>query len=136
MRMRRLATICGVCLLAVGCGSSERSASPKPPQKLPRAIAQRLAQESDAIGAALAAGDECGAQQLGAALRADTNAVIAQIPLRFREPLSSGVNALVTQLPPCVHVTVTVEPSENDQGEGRGKGHEKKPRKGRGKGHD
>jgi hypothetical protein len=130
--VRRLTPILCACLVAAGCGST-RSAAPPRQAKLPRAVAARLAGESDAVAAALAAGDPCGAQRLASRLRADATAEIARIPARYREPLSSGVNEVVADVPACAPpVTVTVAPTpspppphDNGHGEdnGHGKGH-------------
>jgi hypothetical protein len=98
--MRRLLLVVAAACALTACGSSERPAASRAPQ-LPRALAQRLAAETAAVAAALARGDDCGAGALAARLRTDANASIARVPAALQEPLSSGVNAVVTAVPPC-----------------------------------
>lgn len=117
--------------LVAGCGSGngERAQAPQ----LPRALAQRLAAESDAVAEALARGDACEAARLAERLRTDATASIGRVPPAFQEPLSSGVNALVSAVPACAPPKTTTEPppptaEENDQGRkgrGKAKGHDK-----------
>jgi hypothetical protein len=133
--MRFVVPLVVVCALAAGCGSSTQTVERKPAPKLPRALAAQLAGESDAIAAAVESGDACRAQELGASLRAHTTATIGHVPARYRESLSSGVNAVVTQLPACVHVSPAHAGDEDE--DGNGKGHDKKPKgRGKAKGHD
>ena len=112
--MRRALAIGGVCLLATGCGSvSHRSAPPK----LPRAVADRLAAESDGVAAALATGDACRAKRLAARLLADARTELPRMPPRFRRPLTSGVAAVVAAVPACTPAApVTPAPAPHPRG--------------------
>jgi hypothetical protein len=130
--VKRLAIVLVLAVsLAVGCGSSgggTRAAGTRAgtPQ-LPRALAQRLAAESDAVAAALARGDACAAGRLAERLRADATASIGRVPAAFQEPLSSGVNAVAASVPACVPPApapaVTDEDEGDDDEHGRGNGH-------------
>lgn len=121
--MRRAAPLLCLAVLAAGCGSvSKPTALPAPPP-LPGAVAARLAAESDAVAAAIASGDACRAQELGSALRADVDHTLPQIPSRYQEQLSSGVNELLAELPSCVRVTVPDQQPFDWPGLGKGKGH-------------
>jgi hypothetical protein len=107
-----------VAALAAGCGSATKAVERNPPPKLPRALASQLAHESDGIAAAVDSGDACRARELGAALRMHATATIGHVPARYRESLSSGVNAVVTGLPACVPVSPAHGGDEDEQGEG------------------
>lgn len=122
-------------VLAAGCGSTGGGTRAEAP-RLPGALAQRLAAESDAVAAALARGDACEAARLAGRLRDDATASIGRVPPEFQEPLSSGVNALASAVPACVPATTTEPPEENDEGhKGRGNGgHGKDGKHGGGKG--
>jgi hypothetical protein len=99
----KLAALAAACLVfAAGCGSSTQGTAPPATPKLPQALAQRLASESDVVASALASGNACAAREAGSRLRADATASIGHVPVRLQEPLSSGVNALVAALPACV----------------------------------
>lgn len=130
--MRRFLILAAAAVATAGCGSSShRDAAPATP-KLPRVLAQRLASESDAVAAAVARGDGCGAKQAAAQLRADANASIGRIPAAYRESLSSGVNTVVAQVPPCKRapaVTAPAETSAKHDKERAKHGNEKKRRK-------
>ena len=110
-------------VLAAGCGSTGGGTRVEAP-RLPRALAQRLAAESDAVAAALARGDACEAARLAGRLRADATASIGRVPASFQEPLSSGVNALVSAVPACVPATTTeAQPPEENDEDHKGRGH-------------
>jgi hypothetical protein len=148
-----------------GCGGGGEQRSSQPPRgpKIPRDVAQRLAAGSDAVAAALAAGD-CGrAQSLARGLQQETIRSIARVPPRLLEDLQSGVNVLVDDIS-CrsaapTTATLTAEQStaaesttgqtttaqtttaEQPQpppppGKGHGKGHGNGGGKGHGKGHE
>jgi hypothetical protein len=134
---RRIVPALALAVLAAGCGSGPAAERTRAPQ-LPRALAQRLAAESDAVAAALARGDACGASRLAERLRADATVSIGRVPRAFQEPLSSGVNAVVASVPACPPPTTTAtstdegeegQPAEREHhrghGHGRGKGHGK-----------
>ncbi len=133
--MRVLFLLAMTCaLVAAGCGSTTHTVTPTAPRKLPHALAERLAEESEAVAAAIDGGDYCRAQQVGVALRARATAAIGHVPPRYRESLSSGVNAVVAQIPPCVHASPAhaANGDENEDESGPKKDREKKA-KGRGK---
>jgi hypothetical protein len=74
-------------LCLAGCGGGEeRRAAPQP--KLPAPVAFELAQRSDAVAAALQAGDSCRALDEARQLQEDTIAAInkRRIPAPFQEP--------------------------------------------------
>ena len=115
--MRRALALLAVVALA-GCGgATPRRAAPKPP-KLPRALAQSWQQQAGAVASALAASDGCGAQRLATSLQASVVAAVngRKVPRRFLEPLTSGVNALVSEI-------TCVPPPEHGHKEKHGKGH-------------
>ena len=93
--MKRLALLCLV-LTVAGCGGGggTRTVSVRP--TLPRALAQDLRARTDAVTAALAAGDGCTARARAVALQGEViDAVSAgRVPPRFEEPLQSAVNEL------------------------------------------
>jgi len=119
--VRRALALLAVVALA-GCGDgTPRRAAPRPP-KLPRALAQSWQQQAGAVASALAAGDGCGAQRLATSLQASVVAAVngRKVPRRFLEPLTSGVNALVSEItcapPPA-------EPPKHGHKEKHDKGH-------------
>ena len=108
-----------LCLSA--CGGAKQSAPPPP--TFPRQLASSLATQSDAVAAALAAGDSCRALALAHQLQQRTIAAINErrVSPGLQEQLSSAVNALVARLrctPP------PVAPSPKKHGHGHGKHHE------------
>lgn len=118
-------------LLLAGCGAAAEAPKPVQP-KLPRALAQSWAQQSDAVAAALADGDGCTAQARAAALQTEVIAAVndGRVPHRFLEPLTSGVNAVaggITCTPPA-------PPADEDRGKKDKK--ERKDKKWKRRGHD
>ena len=101
--MKRAVVVGSVVLAVAGCGSSTHRPQPEPP-RLPRALAQAWARQADAAAAALAGGNLCAARAHATALQHDVIAAIDahRVPSRLLEPLSSGVNDLVsrTSCPP------------------------------------
>lgn len=99
-------------LLAAGCGGSSRPTRTGA-REVPRALASEWEARASAVADAAAAGDDCHALQLAAALRDDVIAKESEVPTRLRSPLLAGVNALadriVCQVPPQ---TVTVPPKK------------------------
>ena len=111
--MRRAALLLVVAALA-GCGGAQ-PVKPRQPH-LPSSLAQPWRAGSDAVAAALAAGDGCLALQRATALR---TAVIAAVnahtlPPRFQEPLVSAVNDLVAR------IRCSPPPPSEHEGEGDG----------------
>src|SRR5712691_794422 len=83
----------------VGCGGhTHRAAPPRP--KLPRTLAERLAQESDLIAARLGAGDACGALAAAKGLQQQTIDAINhhQVPGALQEPLGNAVADLAVRI--------------------------------------
>jgi hypothetical protein len=112
-----------LCVLALaGCGSDAHRSTPKTP-RLPRALAQSWAQQSDAIASALAAGDGCTALHRATALRTDVIAAVntRRLPHRFLEPLTSAVNDLAGRIR-CVPPPAPPPPREHGHGKGHGHG--------------
>jgi hypothetical protein len=95
---RALPVLATIALAGCGGGAERHTTPPQP--KLPRALAQSWRQQADAVASALAAGDGCAAQQLASSLRTSViEAVNAhRVPRRFLDPLTSGVNELVSQI--------------------------------------
>jgi len=97
---RVLRILSAAALLAVvtaGCGGAAQ------PPKLavhgvPRALAQDWEHQASAIASAAAAGNNCSALHLANALRSDVIATQHKLPLRFRTPLLTGVNALADRI--------------------------------------
>lgn len=103
-----------------GCGGTPRSAEPPPP-RLPRAVATPLAQRSDAIAVALAAGDSCRAAALAHQLQQETIDAInaGRVPAALQEPLSGSVNDLAGRIA-CIP-----PPPDEKQDHGKHEGHDK-----------
>jgi hypothetical protein len=94
-------------------------------------VASHLAERSDAVAAALDAGDSCRARDEALHLQQETIAAInaRRVPAPFQEPLAGSVNDLVSRIV-CVPPPGDEE-EEADEGEGRrgkGKGKDKKDR--------
>ena len=109
--MRRLGLLACAVVLA-GCGGAVHNATPAP--RLPRVPAHAWANQSDAVAAALAAGDSCTAHRRAAALRSEVIAAVndGKIPERFLEPLTSAVYDLagrITCRPPPAPAAPTKE---------------------------
>jgi hypothetical protein len=113
-----LLTACSALALA-SCGGDEPQAEPRTETEttptIERAVAKRLASRSDKVASLLDSGDTCKAAEEAAALRNDLTASIAQIPELYLEDLSSLVNEIQAQIPPC-------EPPPTDTGDGGGDG--------------
>jgi hypothetical protein len=119
-RKLELAAACAAALCLGGCGGGERRAAPPP--TLPRAVAQSLAARTDAVAAALAAGDSCRASALARQLQQETIASINRggVTSALQEPLSGAVNDLVARV---VCAPLPARPAEH--GHGKHKGHDK-----------
>jgi hypothetical protein len=117
-----------LCLSA--CGGAKQSAPPPPPT-FSRSLASSLAAQSDAVAAALAAGDSCRALTLARRLQQRTIAAInrGRVAGGLQEQLSSAVNALVVRVQ-CVPPRPRAVPRQDEHGHGHGrgkhKGHKKK----------
>lgn len=121
-RTKLAASLAGALVLA-GCGSGGEERAAPPPQ-LPRPIAAALAQTSDTVADALAAGDACLALTHAQDLQQQTIAAInaGRVPSPLQEPLQARVNDLAGRIR-CVQPP---EGDEDDKGRGQGKGKDKK----------
>ena len=116
----------GAALASTSCGGSSQSSADE--AGLPRAVASDLAERSEAIAAALDAGDVCGAATLADELRDAVDAAVAagRIPPEFQGELEDTAVELQNG------VNCTPEPEEEpeeedkdeDKGKGKKKGHE------------
>jgi hypothetical protein len=112
--MRRLIAIgCATALLASACGGARPHATGP---RVPHALAYRLADESDAVAAALDRGDSCAAHTAAGRLRTDLTASIARVPALLQEPLSNRVNELAAALPACTPPAPAPAPASKDHG--------------------
>jgi hypothetical protein len=136
-RTRRLelgaALSAALCLSA--CGGAKQSAPPPPPT-FGRSLASSLAEESEAVAAALAAGNSCRALALARLLQQRTIAAIndGKVAAGLQEQLSGAVNELVIRVR-CVPPVGTTAPPPTTPDHGEQKGHEKRREKKHGKGH-
>ena len=134
----------GVVFLAAACGG-ERGAEEQPAPKLPPALAQQLAAESDSDAQLLDAGDPCGAAERAAALQQRAIAALntpRTVPDELKEDLGVAVADLVdraqtecaaAQPPPAPPPTTTAPEADEDEHEEEGDGRGENGR-GRGKG--
>jgi hypothetical protein len=99
-----------------GCGSDSRRAAAPP--KLPAALADQLAAESDDIANKLDARDGCGALAAAKQLQQDTIAAInaGRVPAALQEPLSAAANGLAAK------ITCAQQPQPPAEDDHRGKG--------------
>ena len=104
------------------CGGAKQAAPPPPPT-FSRSLASSLAAQSDAVAAALAAGDTCRALALAQRLQQGTIAAInrGRVAAGLQEQLSGAVNELVAH----VQCVPPAPPAEKEHGE-HGKKHDKK----------
>jgi hypothetical protein len=126
-RPLELGAAVAVALCLSGCGGARRAA-PHPPT-LPRSVATALAERSDAVADALAAGDSCRALTLARELQRETIAAInrGRVSGAFRENLMGAVNDLtarVTCVPPAP------PPAKKEHGRGKHEKHGKKDKDG------
>jgi hypothetical protein len=117
-------TACSCVVLAAGCGGHGSKQKPRVTgPRIPAAVAQRLARESDAVATSLDAGDRCAAAARAQALQRDTIARIGSVPAQLQETLQGTVNDLVDRVGP---VCSERPPAAGGKAKGKGKGHEKK----------
>jgi hypothetical protein len=120
-------------LVCAGCGGGAQPPQPLTP-KLPRALARSWSREAQAIAAALAEGDGCGAKTRAAQLRKTVIAAVnaGRVPQDFLEPLTSAVNGLPERIsctPPAPAQPAPTQPAAKPPKHG-------KPEHGPGHGHD
>lgn len=134
---RRLAVVVLVVLafVAVGCGGEDgdgAGAAPEP--TIPSVVAQRLAEQSDAVAGLAAAGDECGAAIAADELDRAVQQASGHIPMILRDELDRTVRRLVDEL------NCPTPPPQEDEGKpdrDEGKPDKDEDRKGEdGKGED
>src|SRR5205823_2280967 len=120
MKLQRTALLLAALGLA-GCGSHAPRRIFLPQPKLPRAVAEQLANLSDGVAQKLDRGDLCGAHADAIALHSQAIAALAggQVAPALRAPLTSATSRLVSQLPPC---SPPPKPSK-EHGNGKHKGH-------------
>jgi hypothetical protein len=119
-----LATFACVATVA-GCGGGERERRAEPP-KIPSAVANELAERSEAVAEKVEAGDVCGAAHEADALEDRVEALIAEgeIPARYRDELHSEAIWLRDRVncPEPAPPPVEEEKEEDDKGDDKGKG--------------
>jgi hypothetical protein len=110
----RILSVALLVAVVAGCGNAapQRSAA----DGVPRALAREWETQASAIATAAAAGDDCRAMHLAAALRTEVAGSRRKLPLRLRSPLLTGVNALAARVSTCTRVvTVPVQPKPPEQ---------------------
>jgi hypothetical protein len=97
--LKGILPVLGLALVLASCGADEKQAAPPPP-RLPPALAERLAAQSEAVVSSLEAGDSCAAAERAGELE---NAVAAAIrdgavPAPLQGELRSVTRALALQI--------------------------------------
>lgn len=120
-------------LAAAGCGAApHRQAAPREP-RLPPGLGRSWAQQTDAVSAALAAGDGCTAQARVAELRREIGAAVSsgRVPRGLLGPLTGSVRDLAGRItctpPPAPAPPADAQPPDVPPGwakHGRGDGHD------------
>jgi hypothetical protein len=133
----RPAIIGCACLLVAACGGTTKQASIERPEAL------RLANSSDAVAAALAAGDSCLAQTRARTLRLQVAAAVAagSIPPRLASDARAASTRLVSTIactpPPPAPPTATPPPAalpcNEHNAQKPGRGHQDHDSKGKGR---
>lgn len=107
MQPRRIRTrsnspaLLAVVALAAGCGGSGGDGGTEQAvPRLPAAVALDLAERTDLVADALAAGDDCGADVHAERLRADVLAAVndGRVPPAYQEELVGSANGLAEQI--------------------------------------
>ena len=108
-----------------GCGNDTMQRAAPPPPRLPRALADELAMQSDELARALDGQDSCRASSLAHVLQAPTISSInaRRVPAAFQEPLANAVTDLVTRIR-CTAPPVE-QPGQGANGKGKAKGKHK-----------
>ena len=120
--MKRALAVGAAVLAGAGCGSSGNPQRAVAPPRLPRTLAQSWARQASAVGSSLAAGDACTAKTLAARLQSQVIAAVNanRVPRKLLEPLSSGVNDLISQIA-CVPPPAVAPVQSGKHGHGPGK---------------
>ena len=128
------ALACVAGLVGCGGGEAEPERTTEPP-KIPSALANELADRSDAVAAKLEAGDTCGAAVEADALEDRVEALIAagEIPQRYRAELRSEAVWLQDKVN-CPDPPAPPAPEEDEDDEGDDDKGKDKDDKGKGKG--
>lgn len=113
------------------CGGGEAKVEERTQPTIDQAIANRLADRSDAVAALLESGDACGAVEEAARLRAEVTASIGAIPEIYVEDFSGLVNEIQAQIPPCRQPAGDEDEDGDDGDDGPGKGKKKGHKKGK-----
>jgi hypothetical protein len=118
----------GAALAGSACGGSDQRSAEEP--SLPRALASDLADTSEAIAAALDAGDVCGAAGLADELKNAVDAAVAsgQVPPEFESELEGTALELQNGVNCPAEPEEEVEEeqgNEGENGEGKKKGQDK-----------
>lgn len=131
-RLHRTIVLVAAALAAGSCGGERSAETTAPRPTLPRTVAEDLAARSDAIAAALDAGDVCTAAVRADELQDATVTAInnGQVPQEFQEDLQARANELVNTVN-CPPPPTTTEEKEEESGKGKGRG-----KKGKEKGND
>jgi hypothetical protein len=113
-------------LAVAGCGSGGATTRAAPPPRLPHALADAWARQAAAGRSTRAAGDTCTAKTLATQLQREVVAAVNahRIPQPLLEPVSSGVNDLVSRIT-CVPPPAVAPGQSGEHGHGRGKNHGK-----------
>lgn len=116
----------GLAVLALaGCGGASAPPPVAKPPRIPRALAQAWASESNAIAQALADHDGCTALDHANALRSDVDQAAGEIPARLQSALQPIVDALPGRItcnpgPPQHGHGKPPKPPKHDHGHGNG----------------
>lgn len=140
MRIGPLLCLAVLVVALTGCGGGSAGGTSTASRRLPHTLALDWARRADAVAAAAAAGDACGAHRLAVSLQAAVIRAEGRVPARFQTVLTRAVDHLAEQTacppPPPQTVTKVVtapqHPSHPPHGGGPPHGH---GHKGDGHGH-
>ena len=129
-----LAAFVSLALVACGGGEPEPERRSEPP-RIPSAVANELAERSDAVADKIDAGDICGAARDADALEDRVEALIAagEIPRRYRKELQSEAIWLQANVN-CPQPTPPPQEDEKEDEEEKKKEKDEDDNKGRGNG--
>ena len=132
------------CALALaGCGGGSDGQTAPAERAFPRALAQNLAAQADAIAETYDGGDVCSAAKQADQLLASVEAAIGdgRVPDEFQDPLTATANDLVNEINCPEQTTTTTTTTEErqidcDQLEEEKKAVEEEKEDAKGKGHE